>query len=119
MKGVEFMAIKPVDFQVMIPKMSEVSKINNDAQQKGLILQQQDNIKIREEINNNLKQVYNKEDVQYGIILNTVFYTKKPLSYLTTGQSVPDDIEVVDIDKIAKNLLGGAREQRGKGERDE
>ena len=68
MKGVEFMAIKPVDFQVMIPKMSEVSKINNDAQQKGLILQQQDNIKIREEINNNLKQVYNKEDVQYGRI---------------------------------------------------
>lgn len=70
---------------------------------------------------NNYKLIFTKADEapSHGIILNTVFYTKKPLSYLTTGQSVPDDIEVVDIDKIAKNLLGGAREQRGKGERDE
>lgn len=62
------MPIKPIDYQVIIPKMSEVSRITNDAQQKGLILQQQDKIKQQEKIDNNLKQVYYKEDVQHGRI---------------------------------------------------
>lgn len=42
----------------------------------------------------------------YGIILNTKLLTGRSLSYLTTGQSVPDDIEMVNADKLAKNLLG-------------
>ncbi|MDP4179467.1 MAG: flagellar biosynthesis protein FlhF [Bacillota bacterium] len=41
-----------------------------------------------------------------GIILNTKFRTGKNLSYVTTGQCVPDDIEVVNVDKMTKNLLG-------------
>lgn len=41
-----------------------------------------------------------------GIILNARFMTSKSLSYITTGQSVPDDIEVVSVEKISKNLLG-------------
>ncbi len=41
-----------------------------------------------------------------GIILNARYMTNKSLSYITTGQSVPDDIEIANIDKITKNLLG-------------
>jgi flagellar biosynthesis protein FlhF len=41
-----------------------------------------------------------------GVMLNAIFYTKKGLSYFATGQCVPDDIEVANIDKITKNLLG-------------
>lgn len=41
-----------------------------------------------------------------GIILNVRYLTGKCLSYITTGQSVPDDIEAVNIDKITKNLIG-------------
>lgn len=41
-----------------------------------------------------------------GIILNVRMMTGKSLSFITTGQSVPDDIEVVNADKLAKNLLG-------------
>lgn len=41
-----------------------------------------------------------------GIILNTKVLTDKNLSYVTIGQSVPDDIEVVNVDKITKILLG-------------
>ena len=67
-EGVKFMPVKPVDYQVMIPKMSEVSKISNDAQQKSLVLKQQDNVKLQEKIDNSLKQVYEKEDVQHGRI---------------------------------------------------
>ncbi|MCX7842610.1 MAG: 50S ribosome-binding GTPase, partial [Clostridia bacterium] len=41
-----------------------------------------------------------------GIILNSRYMTNKSLSYITTGQSVPDDIEVANVDRITKNLLG-------------
>jgi len=41
-----------------------------------------------------------------GIILNAKFRTSKNLSFVTTGQCVPDDIEVLNIDKVTKNLLG-------------
>jgi len=67
----------------------------------------------REILNNygflaNYKLIFTKLDeapVQ-GIILNVKYYTGKSLSYITTGQSVPDDIETANVDKIAKNLIG-------------
>ena len=43
----------------------------------------------------------------YGNILNMKLYTNSDLSYVTTGQNVPDDIEIIDSQKIVKQLLGG------------
>jgi flagellar biosynthesis protein FlhF len=70
-------------------------------------------IRCREIINNynfikNYKLIFTKIDEVpvLGIILNTKFITNKSLSYLTNGQSVPDDIELANIDKITKILLG-------------
>ena len=40
-----------------------------------------------------------------GPLLNISWYTQKPLAYVTTGQNVPDDIEVVDVESIAKQIL--------------
>lgn len=40
-----------------------------------------------------------------GIILNVRYATGKPLSYTTAGQSVPDDIEIADIEEIVKSML--------------
>ena len=48
------------------------------------------------------------EATTYGTILNTVVHTRRPLSYITTGQSVPDDIEIISVDKIVSLLLEGA-----------
>ncbi|MCR5797199.1 MAG: 50S ribosome-binding GTPase [Eubacterium sp.] len=42
-----------------------------------------------------------------GVMLNMREYTGKPLSYVTWGQNVPEDIGIVDAQKIAKKLLGG------------
>lgn len=56
----------------------------------------------------NYKLIFTKTDevpVQ-GIILNVKYITDKSLSYITTGQSVPDDIETANIEKIAKKLIG-------------
>jgi len=46
------------------------------------------------------------EAATQGIVLNLKKLTNKSLSYVTIGQSVPDDIEVIDTDVIAKKLLG-------------
>lgn len=47
------------------------------------------------------------ETTTYGNILNIKLYSGAKLSYMTTGQNVPDDIEVFDTQKIVKQLLGG------------
>jgi len=54
------------------------------------------------------KLIFTKTDEApvLGIILNVRCLTGKSLSYITTGQSVPDDIEIANIEKITKNLIG-------------
>lgn len=47
------------------------------------------------------------ETTTYGNILNIKLYSGASLSYMTTGQNVPDDIEEFDTQKIVKQLLGG------------
>ncbi|MCY2929244.1 MAG: flagellar biosynthesis protein FlhF [Planctomycetota bacterium] len=42
-----------------------------------------------------------------GVVLNVSAAAGVPLSYVTTGQEVPDDIEVVDANRLADRLLGG------------
>jgi flagellar biosynthesis protein FlhF len=42
-----------------------------------------------------------------GVLLNLKVITKCPLSYVTWGQNVPDDIGELDPQKTAKELLGG------------
>ena len=46
------------------------------------------------------------ESEKLGNILNAKFYIDKKLSYITNGQNVPDDIEVVNSDKISEILIG-------------
>ncbi len=40
-----------------------------------------------------------------GVLLNIKMYTDRPLSYMTTGQAVPDDIEKVDVQAVARSLM--------------
>lgn len=42
----------------------------------------------------------------YGNILNAKFHTENPLSYFSIGQDVPDDIEVANMEKVVKHLIG-------------
>ncbi len=48
------------------------------------------------------------ETATYGVVLQTCERTKAPLSFVTTGQGVPEDIEVATNDKIAQLILGDA-----------
>ena len=46
------------------------------------------------------------EAVHVGVVLNVVRKVNKALSYVTTGQNVPDDIEVGKGSRLAQMLLG-------------
>ena len=40
-----------------------------------------------------------------GVLLNLSWYTQKPIAYVTTGQNVPDDIEIVDVESVTKQII--------------
>lgn len=46
------------------------------------------------------------ETTSYGVILQTCQRTRAPLSFVTTGQGVPEDIEVATGEKLAQLILG-------------
>jgi len=60
---------------------------------------------------NDYKLIFTKidETESLGIVLNVMNMTGKRLSYFTTGQSVPDDIETINVDQLSKRLLGNER----------
>ena len=45
------------------------------------------------------------ESGSWGALLNLRFLSDRPISFVTTGQNVPDDLEVMDPGKIAKRLM--------------
>lgn len=46
------------------------------------------------------------ETTTYGFILNILNRSDCNLSYVTTGQNVPDDIEIADVENIVNLILG-------------
>ena len=46
------------------------------------------------------------EAVSFGVLLNVARTASRALSYLTTGQDVPDNIEVGQPRRLAKLILG-------------
>jgi flagellar biosynthesis protein FlhF len=54
------------------------------------------------------KIVFTKLDeaMTFGQILNVLYETRKPIAYVTTGQNVPDDIEIPDSTCLARMFLG-------------
>ena len=57
----------------------------------------------------NFRLLFNKLDETnaYGNILNIRVHTGAPLSYVTSGQAVPEDISVVNVQEMAKCLISG------------
>ncbi len=48
------------------------------------------------------------EAAHVGVVLNVVRKVNKSLSYITTGQDVPDDIEVGQAKRLAQLILSGS-----------
>lgn len=47
------------------------------------------------------------EAVHFGVIVNAAKFTSLRLSYVTTGQEVPDQIELAASDRLARTILDG------------
>ena len=45
------------------------------------------------------------ETVTLDTVVNGAYYTKYPISYLGVGQTVPDDLEIAEIERISSFLL--------------
>ena len=58
------MSIKPVDFQVLIPRTMEASKTSNDEAQKNLATQQQQASSMQHKVDSSLNQVYSRSKSQ-------------------------------------------------------
>ncbi|HHX18130.1 MAG TPA: hypothetical protein GX727_04640 [Clostridium sp.] len=62
------MSIKPVDYQILIPKTSEISKIQNDNQHKNAAAQQQQNISNQHKAEDSVNLVHSQESPQKAAI---------------------------------------------------
>lgn len=58
------MSIKPVDFQVMLPKTAEISKIHSDEQNKNQAVHQQQAVNTQHKAEDSLRQVHSQEKAQ-------------------------------------------------------
>lgn len=78
--------------------LSLTSKYSDNA----AIIRQFTNIKVD-------KLIYTKldETESYGSILNIAYHFPIPISFITNGQTVPDDFFVADPEQITQIILGG------------
>lgn len=62
----------------------------------------------------NYRMIFTKldETIVYGNLLNLKIHTGAPLSYVTNGQNVPDDIELFQPQEAVRKILGGRAENR-------
>ena len=63
-KEVICMSIKPVDFQVMIPRTMDAAKISNDENQRNISAKQQQILATQHKAEDSLKQVYSRAQAQ-------------------------------------------------------
>lgn len=62
------MSIKPIDFQIMLPRTSEASKVQNDLQQKNQSAYEQVADSVKHKAEDNLKQVHSQDKTQQAVI---------------------------------------------------
>lgn len=97
-------------------QISEIRKFVEElhADKVHLVLSMTTKQKDLKQIINNYKMLkYNSiiltkvdETDIHGAILTSLYYSNVPVSYLSTGQNVPEDIEEANKDKIIKLVMG-------------
>jgi len=57
-------SIRPIDFQISVPRTLEISKTSSAEMQKNAALQQQQTIQTQKKTEQNLKQVYSRDKAE-------------------------------------------------------
>jgi len=63
------MSIRPMDFQVLYPKTTELSKTYTDEVNRNQVVSQQQAEANRDRIDHSLKQVVARENIQHGVVV--------------------------------------------------
>jgi len=85
--------LKPEDILLCLSATTSFSSIKEMVDTYGFL----DNYRV---------MITKLDETKYrGTILNISWYTQKPLAYVTTGQDVPDDIEIADIEALVKQIV--------------
>jgi hypothetical protein len=92
------MSIRPVDFQVMYPKSSELAKTYSDETNKNHAINQQLAEQNRDRIDNSLKQVVARENVHGGRVEKKDENDKsKQKKEKNKKQKKPENMPTIDI----------------------
>ncbi len=62
------MTIRPIDFQISVPRTTEISKINAEDTQRNLAAQQQQATSTQMQADNSVKLVHTQEKTQEALI---------------------------------------------------
>jgi hypothetical protein len=94
------MAIKPVDFQVMIPRTMEAAKASNDVNQRNITAQQQQTAATQHRAEGSLKQVYSRAQPQSAHVDEKQKENSKKDGKGKRSGSQPNGREENDHDKL-------------------
>jgi len=85
--------LKPEDVLLCLSATTSFSSIKEMVDTYGFV----DNYRV---------MITKLDETKYrGTALNISWYTQKPLAYITTGQNVPDDIEIADVESLVKQIV--------------
>lgn len=91
------MSIKPMDFQVLYPKTTELSKTYNDEANKNQAVHQQQAETNRDRIDQSLKQVVARENVQHGRVNEKQPRDNNKQNEKKKNQKNPENKSKIDI----------------------
>ncbi len=91
------MSIKPMDFQVLYPKTTELSKTYNDEANKNQAVHQQQAETNRDRIDQSLKQVVARENVQHGRVNEKQPRENNKQNEKKKNQKNPENKSKIDI----------------------
>jgi len=91
------MSIKPIDFQVMLPKTAEVSKSINDNQQKNLMMHQNTADSLQQKSESEVKTVHSQEKATGPKIKDNKDREKKNKKDNKKNKQKNDSDSIIDI----------------------
>lgn len=91
------MSIKPMDFQVLYPKTTELSKTYNDEANKNQAVHQQQAETNRDRIDQSLKQVVARENVRHGRVNEKQPRENNKQNEKKKNQKNPENKSKIDI----------------------
>lgn len=98
------MSIKPVDYQVMLPRTMEAAKISNDEAQRNFTVNRQHVAATQHKAEDSLKQVYSRAQAQNARITDKQKETRQNNGKKRKGKGSSDSTEENSADRLNNSI---------------